>query len=46
MKRRDFIQKTSAGTALVTLGSLGLQSFTSAVKTTKITINILEYNFI
>ena len=38
MKRRDFIQKTSAGTALVTLGSLGLQSFTSAAKTTKITI--------
>ncbi len=38
MKRRDFIQKTSAGTALVTLGSLGLQSFTSVAKTTKITI--------
>ena len=38
MKRRDFIQQALAGTALVTLGSLGLQSFTSAVKTTKITI--------
>ena len=38
MKRRDFIQQASAGTALVTLGSLGLQSFTSAAKTTKITI--------
>jgi len=38
MKRRDFIQQASAGTALVTLGSLGLQSFTSGAKTTKITI--------
>jgi len=38
MKRRDFIQQASAGTALVTLGSLGLQSFTSVAKTTKITI--------
>lgn len=38
MKRRNFIQKASAGTALVTLGSLGLQSFTSASKSTKITI--------
>ncbi|WP_303318978.1 metallophosphatase [Flavivirga abyssicola] len=38
MKRRDFIQKTSAGTALVTLGSLGLSSFTTASKSKKITI--------
>ena len=38
MKRRDFIQQASAGTTLVTLGSLGLQSFTSLKKTTKITI--------
>ena len=38
MKRRDFIQQASAGTALVTLGSLGLQSFTYKEKTTKITI--------
>ncbi len=38
MKRRDFIQQASAGTALVTIGSLGLQSFTNAVPTKKITI--------
>ena len=38
MKRRDFIQQATVGTALVTLGSLGLQSFSSAAKTTKITI--------
>ncbi|MEP3836673.1 MAG: metallophosphatase [Algibacter sp.] len=38
MKRRNFIQKASAGTALVTLGSLGLQSFSNSSKTTKITI--------
>jgi len=38
MKRRDFIQKTTAGTALVTMGSLGLQSFTSKPKETTITI--------
>jgi 5'-nucleotidase len=38
MKRRDFIQKTSAGTALVTLGGLGLQSYGSPPKTSKITI--------
>ena len=38
MKRREFIQQASAGTALVTLGSLGLQSFTTVSKTTKITI--------
>ncbi|WP_298498497.1 bifunctional UDP-sugar hydrolase/5'-nucleotidase [uncultured Algibacter sp.] len=38
MKRRNFIQKASAGTALVSLGSLGLQSFTSTFKSTKITI--------
>lgn len=37
MKRRDFIQQTAASTALITLGGLGLQSFsTSTVK--KITI--------
>ena len=34
MKRRDFIQNT----ALATLGSFGLQSFSSIAKTTKITI--------
>ncbi|MGB5418519.1 bifunctional metallophosphatase/5'-nucleotidase [Algibacter sp.] len=38
MNRRHFIQQASAGTALVTLGSIGLQSFSSATKTTKITI--------
>lgn len=38
MNRRDFIQQTSAGTALITLGSLGLQSFTSSINTKKITI--------
>lgn len=39
MKRRDFIQKISKGTtALATVGSLGLQSFTTKPKATKITI--------
>ena len=38
MKRRDFIQQASAGTALVTLGSLGLQSFTTATIAKKLTI--------
>lgn len=38
MKRRDFIQQASAGTALVALGSLGLQSFTSTSEVTQITI--------
>lgn len=38
MKRRDFIQKTSAGLALTTIGTLGLQSFTASAKTAKITI--------
>lgn len=38
MKRRDFIQQATAGTALVTLGSMGLQSFTTLGKTSKITI--------
>jgi len=38
MKRRDFIHQATAGTAFVTLGSLGLQSFTSIKKATKITI--------
>lgn len=38
MKRRNFIQQASAGTALITLGSLGLQSFTSITKVKKITI--------
>lgn len=38
MKRRDFLQQASAGGALVTLGGLGLQSFTSLSNTTKITI--------
>lgn len=38
MKRREFIQQTAVGTALVTLGNLGLQSFTTTKKTSKITI--------
>jgi 5'-nucleotidase len=38
MKRRNFIQQASAGTALVALGNLGLQSFTSSPKLKKITI--------
>ena len=37
MKRRDFIQQLSAGSAL-TLSGLGLQSFIPSSKTTKITI--------
>lgn len=37
MKRRDFIQQTAASTALITLGGLGLQSF-SAAPTKRITI--------
>jgi 5'-nucleotidase len=38
MKRRLFIQQTTATTALVTLGGFGLQSFSSAPKASKITI--------
>ena len=38
MKRRHFIQQASAVTALVSLGSFGLQSFTSTSKSKKITI--------
>ncbi|WP_370476706.1 bifunctional metallophosphatase/5'-nucleotidase [Tamlana flava] len=38
MKRRTFIQQASAGTALVSLSSFGLQSFTSLEKSPKITI--------
>jgi len=38
MKRRDFIQQATAATTLITLGSLGLQSFSSIERTTKITI--------
>ncbi|WP_034040283.1 bifunctional metallophosphatase/5'-nucleotidase [Wocania ichthyoenteri] len=38
MKRRDFIQQATAGTALVSLGSFGLQSFSLSIKTSKITI--------
>ncbi|RSK38293.1 bifunctional metallophosphatase/5'-nucleotidase [Mangrovimonas spongiae] len=38
MKRRDFINQAAAATTLVSLGGLGLQSFSSAAKTTKITI--------
>ena len=37
MKRRDFIVKTSAATSLLTLGGIGLSSFTSG-KTKRITI--------
>ncbi|PKQ44863.1 bifunctional metallophosphatase/5'-nucleotidase [Confluentibacter flavum] len=38
MKRRDFLQKTSVATGALTLGGLGLQSFTTTSKTSKITI--------
>ncbi|MGC6430476.1 MAG: bifunctional metallophosphatase/5'-nucleotidase [Jejuia sp.] len=38
MKRRDFLNKISAGSALVTLGSFGLQSFKTLDTSTKITI--------
>ncbi|WP_142786488.1 bifunctional metallophosphatase/5'-nucleotidase [Changchengzhania lutea] len=38
MKRRDFIQQTAATTALVSLGGVGLQSFTSVRKSSTITI--------
>ncbi|MFG6687571.1 bifunctional metallophosphatase/5'-nucleotidase [Mariniflexile sp. HNIBRBA6329] len=38
MKRRDFIQQTSATAALVTIGGLGLQSFSTVEKVSKITI--------
>ena len=38
MKRRDFIQHATVGTALITMGGLGLQSFSSVKKTSKITI--------
>ncbi len=37
MKRRDFLQQTAATTALVTLGGVGLQSFSTS-KTKQITI--------
>ena len=35
MKRRDFIQKTVAGSALMTLGGLSLSSFNSIENSTK-----------
>ncbi|MCB4809314.1 metallophosphatase [Tamlana sp. 62-3] len=38
MKRRYFLQQTAASTTLIGLGGLGLTSFTSAKKPTKITI--------
>jgi len=38
MKRRHFIQQASAATTIIGLGSLGLQSFTTASKVTKITV--------
>ncbi len=38
MKRRDFIQQASLGTALISLGGIGLSSCTSNVKAKKITI--------
>ncbi len=38
MKRRDFIQQTSAGTALAALGGLSLQSFATSATIKKITI--------
>lgn len=38
MKRRTFLQQSTAATALVTLGGFGLQSCNTALKTRKITI--------
>ena len=38
MKRRDFIHHSTAATALITLGGLGLHSFSTGSKTTQITI--------
>ena len=38
MRRRDFIQRTTAAAALTAIGSATLQSFTLPLKTTKITI--------
>ena len=38
MRRREFLQNTSAATALALTGSLGLQSFTSPEKKKHITI--------
>ncbi|MBU2951648.1 metallophosphatase [Tamlana agarivorans] len=38
MKRRDFIQQASVGTALISLGGLGLQSFSTTNSAKKITI--------
>lgn len=38
MKRRDFLQKTTVATGALTLGGLGLQSFTTSAKTSQITI--------
>lgn len=38
MKRRDFIQKTAMGTALVSIGNMGLQSFSTKNDFKKITI--------
>ena len=38
MKRRDFIQQSTAATALLSVGGLGLQSFKPGSKTTQITI--------
>ncbi|NIK92193.1 bifunctional metallophosphatase/5'-nucleotidase [Mangrovimonas sp. CR14] len=38
MKRRDFLNQATAATAFISLGSLGLQSFSLGQKTTKITI--------
>ncbi|OYX24036.1 MAG: metallophosphatase, partial [Flavobacteriales bacterium 32-35-8] len=38
MKRRDFLQKTSVATGALTLGGLGLQSFTTPAQTSQITI--------
>jgi 5'-nucleotidase len=38
MKRRDFIQQASVGTALISFGGIGLSSFTSSSESKKITI--------
>lgn len=38
MKRRDFVHKASVGTALISLGGIGLSSFASITESKKITI--------
>ena len=45
MKRRHFIQKSTAATALATIGGLGLQSFSSP-KTKKSPYSILMMSIV